>query len=148
MLDRFEDFVSLMNTAYKGIQKIKSEQMGSIGLKGCYVMYLFYLGNSKEGLTAGELCEKCKEDKAAVSRNLKVLTEMGLVKNSEDSDKKYKLKIVLTKKGEEAFNEIKKMAMRAVDRYGSGLTDEERRIFYKALSVIVTNFDKENSGKQ
>ena len=77
MVRRFEDFVNLINTAYKDIQKIKSYEVKELGLKSSHVMCMFYLGQSEYGLTSNELCDKCKEDKAAVSRNLKFLAEKG-----------------------------------------------------------------------
>ena len=53
MIQRFEDFVSLINTAYKGLQKIKSYEVEELGLKGNHVMCLFYLGQNEGGLTSG-----------------------------------------------------------------------------------------------
>lgn len=142
MVRRFEDFVSLINTAYKGLQKIKSHEMGSLGLKGSHVMCMFYLGRSEGGLTSGELCEKCREDKAAISRNLKFLTEKGYVKLEDDEEKKYKLKNVLTPEGEEAYKKLESLIIGCVNQFGVGLTEKERNTFYKALGVIVKNFDE------
>ena len=141
MIHRFEDFVSLTNTAYKDLQKVKSHEVESIGLKGSHVMCMFYLGQHEEGLTSGELCEKCREDKAAISRNLKYLQEKGYVTVAEDEDKRYKLKNVLTPKGREAYYQLEMLIREMVNKFGKGLTEKERNIFYKALGVIVGNFD-------
>lgn len=142
MIQRFEDFMSLINTAYKGLQKIKSHEMGNLGLKGSHVMCMFYLGKSEEGLTSGELCEKCREDKAAISRNLKFLAEKGYVKLEESEDKKYKLKNVLTPEGKEVYKKLEMLIIGCVNQFGVGLTEKERTTFYKALGVIVKNFDE------
>jgi len=141
MIQRFEDFVSMTNTAYKGLQKIKSYKVESLGLKGSHVMCMFYLGQNEEGLTSVELCEKCREDKAAVSRNLKYLYEKGYVKLAQDDEKKYRLKNVLTDSGREAYNKLEIMISDAVNSFGKGLTVKERTAFYKAFGVIVSNFD-------
>lgn len=141
MIQRFEDFVSLINTAYKDLQKVKSHEVESLGLKGSHVMCMFYLGQHEEGLTSGELCEKCREDKAAISRNLKYLHEKGYVTLSEDEEKRYKLKNVLTPKGREAYYQLEMLIREMVNKFGKGLTEKERNIFYKALGVIVGNFD-------
>lgn len=141
MIQRFEDFVSLINTAYKGLQKIKSYEVESLGLRGNHVMCLFYLGQNAGGLTSGELCEKCKEDKAAVSRNLKFLQEKGYVTVAEDEVKKYKLKNILTAEGWEAYSQLEVLISDAVKKFGKGLSVSERKTFYKALGVIVGNFD-------
>ncbi|MBO4949933.1 MAG: winged helix-turn-helix transcriptional regulator [Clostridia bacterium] len=141
MIQRFDDFVSLINTAYKGLQKIKSYEVEELGLKGNHVMCLFYLGQNEGGLTSGELCEKCREDKAAISRNLKFLQEKGYVTVAGDKDKKYKLKNVLTDKGQEVYSRLEIIIGDAVNKFGKGLTAAERKAFYKALGVIVGNFD-------
>lgn len=142
MVHRFEDFVSMINTAYKGLQKIKSYEVESLELKGSHVMCLFYLGRSDDGLTSGELCEKCREDKAAISRNLKYLQEKGYVKVAEDDTKKYRLKNVLTESGREAYEKLEALIVESVCKFGHGLTERERATFYKALGVIVGNFDE------
>ncbi|MDV4150767.1 helix-turn-helix domain-containing protein [Clostridium sp. AL.422] len=73
-----------------------------MGLKANHVMYLYYLGKNPRGLTAGELCKLCIEDKAAVSRTILDLTEKGFVKVSEvDYGRKYRTKIILTPEGNE-----------------------------------------------
>lgn len=141
MIQRFEDFVSMINMAYKGLQKIKSYEVESLGLKGTHVMCMFYLGQNEEGLTSGELCEKCREDKAAVSRSLKYLQEKGYVTVAENDEKKYKLKNILTDKGKEAYLQLEISIGEAVKKFGKGLTVSERKTFYKALGVIVGNFD-------
>ncbi len=141
MVNRFNDFVSMINTAYKCLQKIKSCEVKSLGIKGSQVMCLFYLGQNEEGLTSGELCEMCREDKAAVSRNLKFLYDKGYVKISEDETKKYKLKNVLTDDGKKAYSILEKHIIDSVSRFGTGLTEKERRTFYKALGIIAGNLD-------
>jgi len=104
-------------------------------------MCLFYLGQNEEGLTSGELCEMCREDKAAVSRNLRCLYDKGYVKVSEDEVKKYKLKNVLTQEGREAYAVLEKHIIDSVCKFGTGLTEKERKTFYKALGIIVERFD-------
>lgn len=142
LIQRFEDFVSLVNTAYKGLQKVKSLEVEELGLKGSHVMCMFYLGQTENGLTAGELCEKCKEDKAAISRNLKYLKEKGYVVLEKSDVQKYNLRYVLTPEGSKIHCAIEARIISAVEKFGAGLTKAERNAFYKAFSVIVGNFDK------
>ena len=74
MDERFETFTVLINQLSRSIRRIKAEQMESINLKGPHVSCLYYL--SKDGpLTAAELCDRCEEDKAAVSRSLEYLEQ-------------------------------------------------------------------------
>ena len=141
MIQRFEEFTSNISQAYKSIIKIKSHEMTEYGLKASNVTCLFYLGKHEEGLTATELCEKCMEDKAAVSKSLAVLKERGYVMHQDDG-KKYKLKYFITDAGKRVYEEISLIIADVVGRVGEGLTDEERNIFYKALGTIVKNLNE------
>ncbi|MBE6681831.1 MAG: winged helix-turn-helix transcriptional regulator [Ruminococcaceae bacterium] len=141
MVHRFEDFVSLINTAYKDIQKIKSYEVKELGLKSSHVMCMFYLGQNENGLTANQLCEKCKEDKAAISRNLKYLAEKGYVTVAEDETRKYKLCNVLTDEGREAYAKLEVLISNSVERFSRGLSNKEREAFQKYLGKIIENFD-------
>lgn len=140
-IQRFEDFISLVNTAHKSLQKIKTYEVKEFGLRGSHVMCVFYLGQNAGGLTAGEICEKCKEDKAAVSRTLACLIEKEYVVLMNDANRKYKLKYVLTPKGKKAYEEICNHITNRVNEFGEDLTDEERAVFYRAFGKIVDNFE-------
>ncbi len=136
MLSRFEEFTRNIALAYKYIIKIKSFEMEEYGLKGSNVACLFFLGKNEAGLTAGELCEKCMEDKAAVSKSLALLKDKGYI--SKD-DKKYKAKYFITPEGMDVFKEIAIAIHNAVEVGGGGLSDTERENFYNTLNKIVKN---------
>lgn len=136
MVERFEKFTRQISLAYKYIIKIKTFEMSEYGLKGSNVMCLFFLGKNVKGLTATELCEICMEDKAWVSKSLAVLKEKGYVYCEE---KKYKAKYFITDMGKKVFDKISVIINDIVEKAGSGLTGEEREIFYSALDKIVTN---------
>ena len=107
LIERFESFTSSVTKAYKSIQKIKIAEAEQIGLKPTHVMYMYYLGKNPEGLTHAELCKLCIEDKAAVSRAIVELTKKGFIKNSEEnSNRKYRTKIVLTDEGKQINNNL------------------------------------------
>ncbi len=137
MISRFEEFTKSVSQAYKYIIKIKSHEMTEFGLKASNVTCLFFLGKHTDGLTATELCELCMEDKAAVSKSLAVLKEKGYV--TQDDDKKYKAKYVITPQGKDVFDQISVIIEKVVEKVGDGLTDNERETFYKALGMIVKN---------
>ena len=142
MIQRFDDFVNLINTAYKDIQKIKSYEVKDLGLKSSHVMCMFYLGQSEYGLTMSELCEKCKEDKSAISRNMSLLDEKGYVTVVGDESQKYKLRNVLTDDGREAYVKLELIISAAVERFSKGLSQKERKAFYKYLGKIIENFEE------
>ena len=71
---RFETFSLSILELNRYLQKIKELEMKQFGLKASHTMCLYYLGQHPEGLTATQLTELCKEDKAAVSRCLSQLS--------------------------------------------------------------------------
>ena len=67
MKKRFETFTVLLNRISRNIRKLKNREMAEYNLRSAHISCLYYLYLS-EGLTATELCERCEEDKATVSR--------------------------------------------------------------------------------
>lgn len=140
MLERFESFVITINQIYRNIQKLKTREMTEMDLKGTDVMCLFHLGNHEEGLTSAELTALCVEDKAAISRSVASLINKGLVTYADsDGKRKYRAKLLLSPKGKEISSRMMLLIGGAVNKVGDGLTDEEREIFYKALTLISHN---------
>jgi len=136
MLQRFEDFVTGITVCYKYIQRIKSAEMTEFGLKGTHVMCLFFLHRYPEGLTAAQLCQLCAEDKAAISRTLAILQEKGFISAGE---KKYRAVLHLTAAGEAVACQVDSLIEQWVDCGGEGLSEEDRTVFYSALSHIAGN---------
>lgn len=141
MIRRFKEFTKYISLAYKYLIKIKSDGIKEFGLKGSHVMCLFYIGESENGLTATNLCQLCCEDKAAVSKTLSALCEKGYVVLENGENKKYRSSYFLTDAGKEIMNQLNEKIRAAVTGGGTGLTDEEREIFYRCLSKIVDNLE-------
>lgn len=140
MTQRFEAFVLSINRIYRSIQKIKSQEMVELGLRGPHVMCLFQLRQYPEGLTAAELSSLCLEDKAAVSRVISKLEELRLVQLQEPGGKRrYRAKIRLTEAGNQAAEKMTALIRRAVQRGGDGLSDAQREVLYPALETIARN---------
>lgn len=148
MYDRFETFTARISSIYRCIQKIKSMEMTEFGLKGSHVMCLFHLGRQDDGhpgsagggLTAGELCALCGEDKAAISRSIAELEERGyLLRPDADGKKAYRAKVHLTPAGKKLARQLDSIIDSAVSRGGADLSEEERAVFYRALTKIESN---------
>lgn len=139
---RFERFTSLVLGINRSVQRIKSEEMAAIGLKGVHVNCLFYLGTS-DGLSQSELCKFCGEDKAYISRAVGRLEELGAV-NIEQSDrtKKYNALITLTDSGKKLAERVFDAVDRAVFAGSEGIADDERIVFYKCLELVNNNLEK------
>ena len=140
MIDRFELFTTTITQIYKNLQRIKMQEMSGFELRGTYVMCLFELNRNPEGLTITQLSQLCGEDKAAISRTVSELVKRGLV--TSNKDKKYRAPLLLTKEGKETACKIDALASTAVEAGSNGLTAEELKIFYKALTTISDNLNK------
>ena len=139
MINRFELFTTTITQIYKNLQRIKMQEMSGFELRGTYVMCMFELNRNPEGLTITQLSQLCGEDKAAMSRTISELVKRGLV--TGNNDKKYRAPLVLTKEGQETAAKIDALASTAVAAGSNGLTPEEVKIFYKALTTISDNLN-------
>ena len=146
--ERYKIFTGLVMNLYRSVQKIKNEEMALFGLKGNQVQCIFSLYQARRGVNLTKLCELCHEDKAAVSRTVKELTERGLVSIEEKSTQKYKNPIKLTPKGH-AFATFVSDRISSISRLsGLGVSQQERVAMYHALSQIAENLNRicENYG--
>ena len=98
MEERFETFTVLINRISRNIRKIKNQEMADYNLRSAHVSCLYYIYRA-ETITATELCEKCEEDKATISRALDYLEKNGFVLCESKSAKRYKSPLTLTEKG-------------------------------------------------
>lgn len=135
MIDRFETFTVLINRINRNIKKIKNQEMSEYNLRSAHVSCLYYLYINK-GATATDLCERCEEDKATISRALDYLETNGFLTCESKSVKRYKSPLILTNKGNEAGEKIAGKINGVLDAISGGLTDEERVAFYRSLSII------------
>lgn len=139
MEQRFETFTVLINRIGRSIKRLKAGQMAQLELKGPYVSCLYYLYRCGP-MTAAELCERCDEDKAAISRSLDSLERGGYLQ--PQAGKKYKSKLLLTDLGRKTGEEVSGRIERILLSAGAGLTEQERQIMYGALEKISVNLEK------
>ncbi len=143
MADSFEQLTGGVTRIYKSIQKIKRLHMDSIGLKGTHVMCIHYLYTHPEGLTGTELCSKCREDKAGISRILSDLEESRMIYYQDTGNgKKYRAKAFLTEEGVSYGAKVNAYIARAVVAGGNGLDAHDTEIFYRVLFTIADNLEE------
>lgn len=133
--ERFETFTVLINRISRNIRKIKNQEMAEYNLRSAHISCLYYLYTAK-GLTATDLCERCEEDKATISRALDYLETNGYLTCQSKNTKRYKSPLVLTDKGAEAAKKIADKIDSVLEAVSDGLTEEERVAFYRSLSII------------
>ena len=95
MKDRFETFTVLINKINRNITKIKNQEMTEYNLRSVHISVLYYL-YSENSLTARELCDRCGEDKATISRAVDYLESGGYIEKNGDTEKKYRRPLFLT----------------------------------------------------
>lgn len=141
MDERFEIFTVLLNRINRNIRKIKNEEMRNYELRSPHISCLYYLYISEE-LTSKDLCERCEEDKATISRSLDYLEKNGYLVCKSDSKKRYNAPFSLTEKGKCAGKRIAEKITAVLDEISTGISKEDRAIFYRSLNVISENIDK------
>ena len=135
MKERFETFTALIAKINRNIRKIKNLEMAEYELRSPHVSILYYI-YSAEGLTATDLCERCEEDKASISRTLDYLETNGYIICESKSAKRYKTPVILTEKGRVVGKQIADKIDRVLAQTALGMTDEERDAFYRSLTII------------
>ncbi|MBE6656848.1 MAG: MarR family transcriptional regulator [Ruminococcaceae bacterium] len=135
MEERFELFTVLITKISRSIRKIKNQETEEWGLRSPHVSCLYYLYTA-EGMTATELCERCDEDKAAISRALDYLERNGFLVCESKSAKRYKSPLYLTERGRAVGAKIHDKVDCVLEEIRAELTEEERIAFYRSLSII------------
>lgn len=141
MEQRFETFTVLITKINRNIRKIKNREMAEYNLKGPHISCLYFIYLSG-GLTATELCERCEEDKATVSRSLDFLEKNGFVFCRDQTKKRYKSPIELTSKGLEAAGKIAAKIDSILETVSGQMSEGDRVIFYRFLTAISDNIEK------
>lgn len=139
MKDRFETFTVHIAKINRNIKRIKTEEMSEYNLNGTHVSCLYYLYKHNSSLTAKELCDVCDEDKASISRSLDHLEKQSLIVCESKTEKKYNSPLTLTEKGSIIGKSIANKIEKIVDLAGLGLSEDDRKIFYRTLLLISNN---------
>ena len=147
MEEHYETFTVLIARINRSIKRIKSAEMAEFQLKGPYVSCLYYLSLT-DGLTAAALCERCDEDKAAISRSLDDLEKIGYITCESGTGRRYRAPLHLTKRGRAVCRWMNQRMDRIVDAASQGLSEAERKSMYQALTLISENLERMCSAEQ
>ena len=139
MLNRFARFSLAISEIDRCWHKLAAEEMAKYELNSPHAVYLTTLYNFAEGITAAKLGELCCKNKADVSRMVAILEKKGLVRKEAIGGNLYRAKLVLTEEGKQAAEHVQQRAAVAVELAGSGMSEEEREVFYRCLELITTN---------
>ena len=138
MEERFEAFTVLLSKLNRCIKRMKAEQMAQFQLKGPHVSCLYYLSEAG-ALTAAQLCERCEEDKAAISRSLEYLEQNGYILYETEKKRRYNSPIHLTEKGKQVCCAMREKIDRIVALASDGISEKARETMYETLTQISEN---------
>ncbi len=138
-MDRFEHFTLSVFSITHYWNKIATDGMRQLGMKGAYALYLVILAGAEEGqeITSARLAEMAGRDKADISRAISTFQKKGLVEPHGTS--RYRAPIRLTDKGQQLADQIRQKANEALKAAGQGLSEEMRSHMYKSLDIIADN---------
>ncbi len=145
MTERFEVFTVLINRISRNIRKIKNQEMAEYHLRSAHVSCLYYL-HIHPGSTATDLCEKCEEDKATISRALDYLEQNQFITCNTQNSKRYKTPLILTEKGKMVGEKIAEKINGVLDEISLCLSEEQREEFYRSLGIISQRLDEFSKG--
>ncbi len=140
MQERFETFTSLIAKINRNIRKIKNQEMADESLRSVHTSCLYYLYAS-DARTATDLCDRCEEDKATISRALDHLEKSGYITREPDPQKRYKAPLTLTGLGVSVGRRIAEKIDRVLAETGESLSEDERAAFYRSLQILSDALD-------
>ena len=138
--ERFEEFVGLISSLEKEVQRIRAVECERLGLRGADLMCLYYLGRSDSPLTAAELSRRAGVTRAAVSRSLAQLEEGGLVivAPAGEQGRAYRAPVSLTDAGRKIMVGVEGAVSRVMSRVDSALEDDDARArLYASLASVL-----------
>ena len=139
MQNRFARFSLAISEIDRCWHKLAAEEMAKYQLNSPHAVYLTTLYDFEEGITAAKLGELCCKNKADVSRMVAILEKKGLVRKEAVGRNRYRAKLLLTEAGKQAAAQVRQRASIAVELAGSGMSEEDRGIFYRCLERITAN---------
>ena len=132
----------IQNLIYKSIHKIKLDTAPYLGIKSVHVFWVYSLLDHPDGLTSTELAALSEIDRSLVSREVAKLCADGYITYIGGSGKRrnYNSRIVLTEKGVELAEYIRREALDVQEKADADITEEELEIFYSVLEKLYGNF--------
>ncbi len=140
LIDRFERFTFAIFTLHHSWNRIATEEMKRHGLKGTYALYLVTIADAGQDITAAQLAELCRRDKADVSRAVAVFLDKGILEKQDGN--RYRMALKLTEKGQALAAEIRQQVADVLESAGRGLSEEMRENMYQSLALIAENLNK------
>jgi MarR family transcriptional regulator, organic hydroperoxide resistance regulator len=131
----------LIHQLRHAIYQIVKKELKSFGLSPAKTTTLFVIKYSDEQLSPGEIAKLQLRSHNSVSVMIDGLAKDGLVKKTQDPNRKNVVRVALTEKGEQACN----LAMKSetIPRIFSCLTKEESKQLISSLEKVLDKVHEE-----
>lgn len=139
--ERFETFSAQISSIYRNIQKIKNKYSKEIDIKPVHIFWIYLLSNYPDGLSASDLARKSKSNRSLISREINELLEKGYIRPSENKQRKYGEKLILTEEGKQLAKIIRRVSNDVQNEVSQGISLEELKIFYNVLAELSKKFE-------
>lgn len=140
MTERFTRFTMTISRLNKQIQKLKTDGMGSFGLKAVDTLCLYQL-DQEESMSFSQLAQSCQLDQALVSRTLRDLVKIGMVEK-DGQPGRYNARYSLTPAGAKRTQEIRQIIQLLQVQADQGICEEDLAVFYRVLEQLSANFEE------
>ncbi len=140
MTERFTWFTMTLSRLNKQIQKLKTDGMGSFGLKAVDTLCLYQL-DREESMSFSQLVQSCQLDPALVSRTLRDLSKIGMVEK-DGQPGRYNARYSLTPAGAQRTREIRQIIQCLQVQADQGISEDDLAVFYRVLEQLSENFEK------
>ena len=141
--ERVMHFTHLIDGIHKRVQKIRTDNAATFGVKGVHVFWVYELLSHPEGLSAAELATSSRIDRSLISREISALEESGYIRSAEKQSGKrnYNSKIMLTESGIEAAQKMRNIALGFQAMADRDISPKDLKIFYSVLEKINHNLE-------
>lgn len=139
----FDSFLLLFVTSTKYMHRLMKNAVESSGLNPTGFICLLLMSSSSGGMSAGEISKISCFDKALISRLLKDLEKNGYIqKNSEDIHLSRGYRMMLTDKGNELADRLRKGMQYFYKAVTEDIPQEELKVYYDTSLKISENMRK------
>ena len=123
-VDQYYDLWNLLSEARDAIVRVRETEASQFSISAMQTHVLFYVQAIDGPVTPAQLSRYLFRESQSVSGILNRMEKQGLVKRVKDLDRKNQVRVVITDKGRQAYNQSTQR--KSIQRIISSLSEEER----------------------
>ena len=137
-MDSFSSFALSLDNVTKCINKIRNTKISEFGIRPAHLNCMMHIDLSADGLTPTEISKTCGVDKSFVSRTTTHLIKGGFIQSNKkfDDGRKYKVKYILTEKGQAVISETRAMIENYFSDINQKISEYEMNCFIRVVLTL------------